>query len=445
MSELKIDDATPDTNVQGNELIPVSDNGTPKSVKVEQVKDYTLEQAAAKAAATAVTLDSDGVFIRQGGELRPVSAATFAKAVLASAFSADAAPADSLSDFAPTFVARSNGVDVTITADALLEYIADNITDFAVPKDHITNLDATDDLGDETEFPVSAPAGTDKKTTLEAIKNFILPLLDAYTSATFADGDSVLVRRADGSLQFVPKADFPYGNVSDFPYTSSSSLDWPIAVMSVNDKFVCPKYSVANELPASGASRDHEIPTAGAVRNLINAQGFVKKTSATITAGNLATWESAGTLGQSSYGVDSEITTTDGSSGKIPTSNAVTNYVKDRISNMTDSYAKLGTGSDSPTAGRIPAWTDTSGTLSRGYNVLTSFDVANSANAINAIPTVGAVANAIGGMVSIYTSGPGGGSKGCPTGALVFDKTSKNLYVNVGTVDSSVWMAVSAS
>lgn len=86
MADLKIDDAVLDTEVTGGELIPASDGGTPKAIATEKIKDFVLKRIAALSSAEKVDTENDGVYILKGGELKPVSAAVLAGAVLDYAF-----------------------------------------------------------------------------------------------------------------------------------------------------------------------------------------------------------------------------------------------------------------------------------------------------------------------------------------------------------------------
>ena len=63
MSDRKIDEATPDTNIGGGEKIPMDDAGTAKFATTGQIKDYVLAQLAAAAAASGVSLDNDKVYL----------------------------------------------------------------------------------------------------------------------------------------------------------------------------------------------------------------------------------------------------------------------------------------------------------------------------------------------------------------------------------------------
>ena len=68
---IKISDMTPDDSIGGSEMIPVSDSGSPKRVNTGQIKDYVIDQIEAISAGSSVS-GSDGVYILQGGALKPV-------------------------------------------------------------------------------------------------------------------------------------------------------------------------------------------------------------------------------------------------------------------------------------------------------------------------------------------------------------------------------------
>jgi hypothetical protein len=86
MADVTIDGVVEDTEVTGGEKIPVSDGGIPKAVTTDRLKDFVLKRIAALASADKVDTASDGVYLLKGGELKPVSAAVLAAAVMDYAF-----------------------------------------------------------------------------------------------------------------------------------------------------------------------------------------------------------------------------------------------------------------------------------------------------------------------------------------------------------------------
>jgi len=66
MVDVKISEMTPDSSVGGGEILPVSDAGSPKSVTVDDVVAYTVDEIEAISAGSSVS-GADSVFILQGG------------------------------------------------------------------------------------------------------------------------------------------------------------------------------------------------------------------------------------------------------------------------------------------------------------------------------------------------------------------------------------------
>ena len=89
-NDRRIDDATPDTDVTGVEKIPVSDGGTPKFATIEQIKNFVATKFAALQNASNVSVNSDGVYLKKDGELKPVAANVFADAIISFMFGKNA-------------------------------------------------------------------------------------------------------------------------------------------------------------------------------------------------------------------------------------------------------------------------------------------------------------------------------------------------------------------
>ena len=86
MADMTIDEATRDASVSGNEIIPISDGGLPKSATAEAFKDFVLEKIAELPAAGGVDASSDSVYILRSGVMRRVSASVLASAIMDYAF-----------------------------------------------------------------------------------------------------------------------------------------------------------------------------------------------------------------------------------------------------------------------------------------------------------------------------------------------------------------------
>ena len=89
-NDRRIDDATPDTDVTGVEKIPVSDGGTPKFATIEQIKDFVATKFAALQNAANVSVNSDGVYLKKDGELKPIAANVFSDAIIEFMFGKEA-------------------------------------------------------------------------------------------------------------------------------------------------------------------------------------------------------------------------------------------------------------------------------------------------------------------------------------------------------------------
>lgn len=148
MADLSIDDAMADAEITGGEKIPVSDGGNPKSVTTEKLKDFVLKRIAALTAAEKVDANADGVYLLKGGELKPVSAAVLAAAVLDYAFALS--PVATITGNEKVSVKDAN-VKKTISLDALKSWLqSDTVSkeELQSVKDAVANkVDAEDGKG----------------------------------------------------------------------------------------------------------------------------------------------------------------------------------------------------------------------------------------------------------------------------------------------------------
>ena len=269
MSELKIDDATPDTDVQGNELIPVSDNGTAKSVKVEDIKDFTLEKAAALAEASAVTLGKDGVYIRQGGELKPVPAETFANAVIAAALGKAAASDLSGSE---SVVVKSGGAAKTATLADIAAYVKTVIVGLAASFD-IDGLAATTAAA-ALKVPVSetdaSGNASNKSLTLSDIKKFIAPTDSLTLCPTTASGDVILAIDSDKKWKGLPNTLFTDKSITT-PTANSVTAGQLVKFADKTGSAFAGGPSVVAKVRTSNSASASDVPTEAAVRSAIDA------------------------------------------------------------------------------------------------------------------------------------------------------------------------------
>jgi len=205
---IKIGDMTPDDNITGVEIIPVTDGVTPKSVTVSGVKDFIIDQIEAISAASSTT-GSDSIFIMQGGVLKPIDIDLIVGYALGVMW--DKA-AESAPDSADTMTINDGGTQKTVTLALMAEYVRAtieaailDISDLAVIatatatdvmmivqgstakqmtfanfstavygalKDYVTALTAVSAGNDADVFYV-IQGGVEKKVTLATIKSYL--------------------------------------------------------------------------------------------------------------------------------------------------------------------------------------------------------------------------------------------------------------------------------
>lgn len=286
MADLKIEDAAPDTNVTGVELMPVSDGGAAKNVSAAQIKDYVLAQIVAIAAASTVDLSTNGVYLKQGDSLVPFNAQAFAQTILNYAFGL--AGASSLSGN-EVFAIKNGSVLQTTTLSAIKAWVQGELADT-----HIAALDTAAALADENLAAVSQ-SGTDKKVTLALLRTYCLAgLYAAATASTAALGDTdyIFVYR-QGQLQKVAVSDagFATGDVSG----PSEPTEDAIPQWGSDGKTLTAGLAVTDSVAASpqGATR---IPSEVAVRAAVNASGVTSQERSTWNAKqNALTFDNAPT------------------------------------------------------------------------------------------------------------------------------------------------------
>lgn len=122
MADVTIDGVVEDTEVTGGEKIPVSDGGMPKAVTTDRLKDFVLKRIAALASANKVDTASDGVYLLKGGELKPVSAAVLAAAVMDYAFAL--APVETITGN-ETVSVKDATVKKTLSLDMLKSWLTE--------------------------------------------------------------------------------------------------------------------------------------------------------------------------------------------------------------------------------------------------------------------------------------------------------------------------------
>lgn len=466
MSDLKIEDATPDTDVQGGELIPVSDGGAPKCVSVEQVKEFVIGAIEALAATTSLSQTADGVFVKRGGKMKPVSVGTLAGAVFGVLFGKSDLSSLARSD---KFLVSTSGGARTVTLGAISDFVKAVASAAAF---NIQDLDVAASVESGMYIPVkTANDSVNKKVEVNVLKDFILPL--HVSAKSFGKYDRIPVLHNQGGISgfdMLLKEELPFGD-GDVKGPGATVTAGEIAQFDgTTGKKIKGGKTVVESVGSSSAASHAQIPTAKAVRSLFDGLGAVVTAGGTPTLGSVPTWFGGKTL---SPGVAFETTiagTYSGSDvGGITTGKAVADYVASFISQalatsddgtygtiMTAIISAISTSiasgdiktalaskagvSNSTTRGNIATWGASNGVLDGTGMACTSAVSGSSTD--SQIPTAKAVHNAVIGRLKVTSAAPYGNATGYPKGALVFMNATSGsyLYLNIGDETAANWV-----
>ena len=177
MANVKISEMTPDGSVGGSELLPVSDAGSPKSVTVDNIKDYIVDAIEAISAAESVS-GSDGIFVLQGGVLKPADIDLVAQHAIDTIWGKDA---EASPDSADILALKDGGTtEKTVTLALLAEYVRATIEaailDISDLSDGSGALTGTDKM-------LVTQGTTGKYVTLTNVSNAIYAALKTYVAA----------------------------------------------------------------------------------------------------------------------------------------------------------------------------------------------------------------------------------------------------------------------
>lgn len=388
MSDMSIDDATQDASVGGGELIPVSDAGSPKSVSVEQIKDFVLAKIAGITNGSAVTVGSDGIYVKRSGALVPVPAETVAAAVLDYAFSLTAVVAINGNEK----VSVKDGVTKkTVTLGALKEWL-ENVLDIDADFDISSLGSASTPLNAANLVPVSQ-SGTNKKLALADISAWILARLAStvadLTAVQTVSTSDILYLVSGGNARKMTVAQLvaavAAGDVKGPDATTENNIpQWDSVAKKLKNGL-----EVVTSIAASPTGT--KIPTEGAVRTALDAKGDVKAPT-TPTAGAIPTWGANSTL-TAGKGLVTSVGAT-GSNDNIPTEKAVRDAIADAS----------GTGAPSVTTENyIPQWDSVQKKLKNGLLLVSAIrSLAEAAD--TAVPTEKAVRTLVNGLLTAPVS-----------------------------------------
>ena len=346
VTELVIDDATRDTTVGGNELIPVSDAGAPKAMTTGQVKDYVIAQIAAITAASGISLDDDKVYLLKGGALKPVSAATLAAAVMAEAFGRTAVAEITGNE---VFAVKNGNTRGTITVEALQEYLEENMT---VDADlDVSELDTVAMPLETTDLLLVSRGGDNKKLTIANLRDWCLGAFAAYVgsltaAASLGDTDVIyIVQGGTAKKCTVAQLRGTAGDVTGPDSTTENNVpQWDSTAKKLkNGKAV---------VTSLASATDGQIPTAKAVKDYADALSGVTA-DGTPTVGNIPVWKAGKKLTAGLPLVQEVKAANLASDAKIPSEAAV----RDAIDNL----GAVTFGGIATAQGNVPAFTDSTG------------------------------------------------------------------------------------
>lgn len=183
-----IDDATPDTSVGGGEKMPISDGGVPKSLDVDQIKDYVLANLSTVDEASSTNISADGVYIRQGDAVKRLPETLLAQAVMNYAFALTGIVTPNGNEL---FAVDDSGTKKTITLAQLTEYITANYAAVFASLDPADTLAASDSI-------FVKQGNTVKRGTLGMLAAFVQTTLATFFGScvnvlTVQDSDKIVV------------------------------------------------------------------------------------------------------------------------------------------------------------------------------------------------------------------------------------------------------------
>lgn len=367
MSDRKIDEATPDTNIGGGEKIPMDDAGAAKFATTGQIKDYVLAQLAASAAADAVALNDDGVYLLKGGVVKPISAATLTGAILDYAFGLVPVSEPNGNEIIPI---KDSGTKKTLTLAGLKEWLEDNLS---IDADlDVSDLPAASEPLTDTDLLIIARGSTNGKLSISGFKDYVLGKLSNYVGLCAAaqnlSSSDVFYVIQGGTEKKCTLAQLfdaiDAGDVNGPETTTENKIpQWDSATKKLKDGL-----SLQAAVRAAATAVDTAIPTEKAVRTALDAAGDVKAPGST-TQGKIPQWDSASK------------TLTDGLSLQTSvraSASASDTAVPSEKSVRTELDAKVEAPSLT-TENNIPQWDSTAKKLKDGVSLRTSVRAAASA------------------------------------------------------------------
>lgn len=261
---LKIDDATPDSSVGGSELIPVSDASAPKSVTIDNIKDYVID--AIEASTVLASVDgNDFLLVNENGDtLKEVDIDKVAQHAIDTMWGkgAEASP-----DAADIILLKDGGTtEKTVTAAVLAEYVRATVQAAILD---VSDLTVHSTIIAADKFLVTSGT-TGKYCTFTVLKDAVLAALLAYVTAldavTVADDTDVFYVSQGGVQKKCTRAILKVGfgtTIAPSSTTENSIPQWDSASKTLKDGL-----TLQTTVRATASALDTALPTEQAVREM---------------------------------------------------------------------------------------------------------------------------------------------------------------------------------
>jgi hypothetical protein len=265
---VQIPDMTDGAPADGTEIVPVSKSDNPRRISVSDIKTYIVDAIEAIAAGVAPT-GADGVFLLQGGALKPVDIDLVAQYAidLVWAATAEASPADA--DTLPMYDA-SEANENTVTLAVLAEYVRTKIE--AAILDVSDLADGSGTLA-TTDYMLVTQGATAKRITVEDLYDAIYDGLAAHIGGLAAPGGTddtdELILLKGGVTYAVTLADIASHIEANLTLNGSGTADY-LAKWSDSDTLAAGPTIVGSGAGFS-AGTDDSVPTTAAVRGELDS------------------------------------------------------------------------------------------------------------------------------------------------------------------------------
>lgn len=470
-NDRRIDDVTPDTNVTGVEKVPVSDGGTAKFCTVEQIKDFVATKFAALSNADNVTVNSDGVYLKKDGELKPVAANVFADAIIAFMFDKESETELSETD---EIVINRGGTAKVATVESLAIIIKEIIGTFDV---EIEDKDNVDDLEYDDHVLISRGTNGEEpfiqyKSSIGSIVSFVSYYISQGGASEAVDEDDFICT-VKNMGEGEPRQGIQLRNIGELPFgkgdvkgpsanTANKIPQWDGA----NSKTLKDGLNLATNITSQ--SGETEVPTALAVHNAVKDKVNAPSSN---TANRIPQWNGANSktlndgldfateMGSTpsdakilsekavSDAISAAFTSALASGGSIP--QAISSAITAALTATGAIGSALAGKVDAPsstTLGKIPYWDEDPKKLASGFDLVSSISGSSTNQQIPTALSVYSLFSTVSGGARISQYQPYDGQSGYPTGCLVYctNESYEGLYINLGSDSQAIWKKIFA-